>query len=116
MKIVKQYILFVFILLLPLTMTATTGKELYQTKQCQICHGETGTEKIQGMPRLWGQQKQYLINQMENILSGKRDNSYSQLMKMNYTSTQSKESGSMKNELTAEDIKVLANFFNNLKR
>ena len=107
--------IFIFLLLLPLTSAAITGKTLYQAKQCQICHGETGTEKIQGMPRLWGQQKLYLITQMEDILSKKRDNNYSQLMRMNYTHSKSATSSDLNKVLTSQEIKMLSDYLYNLK-
>ena len=104
------------VLFIPLNSArAGTGQEIYVERQCHICHGETGTEKIQGMPRLFGQQKQYLTNQMNDILSGKRNNNYSHLMRMNYSTTDSVP-GSLQKQLSKQDITALVEFLNALKR
>jgi len=115
MRLAKRYILLVSLLILPLTTTATTGKQLYIDKRCHICHGISGKEKIQGMPRLWGQKKLYLINQIDNILSGSRDNNYSQLMKMNYSKVKSSKDQDYDKTLTEAEIKELAEFLSRLK-
>jgi cytochrome c553 len=115
MRLAYRYILLTSLLILPLTITATTGKQLYKDKRCQICHGVSGKEKIQGMPRLWGQKKLYLINQMDNILSGNRDNNYSQLMKMNYAKVKSDKGQDYDKTLTEAEIKELVEFLSRLK-
>ena len=61
------------------------------------------------MPRLFGQKKHYLANQINDILTGKRDNSYSQLMRMNCTSGVPSK-GSREKRLAKEEIGSIANF------
>ena len=115
MRLAKCYFLIASILILPVTSTAATGSQLYEDKQCHICHGVSGKERIQGMPRLWGQKKLYLMNQLDNILSGSRDNNYSQLMKMNYTKVKSSNDLDYDKTLTEKEINDLATFLSGLK-
>lgn len=88
---------------------AEEGERLYTEKQCPVCHGASGKERIKGMPRLFGQKRHYLANQIKDILAGKRDNNYSQLMRMNYTSD-APSKGSRKKRLGEKEIEAIANF------
>lgn len=96
------------------SVLADSGKILYTDKACHICHSVSGKAKIKGMPRLYGQKKQYLVNQINDILSGKRDNHYSQLMRMNY-SLKKPAKGSLERYLTKKEIAQLADYLNQLK-
>lgn len=48
------------------------GKRLYMKKTCIACHGLNGAKAILDYPNLAGQEKDYLVNQMKDIKSGKR--------------------------------------------
>ncbi|WP_281557380.1 cytochrome c [Thalassomonas sp. RHCl1] len=79
----KKYIL---ALTIPLSFMATAnaadGKALYTQKLCQTCHGAEGKAPIAPMyPKLNGQSATYLLNQMKDIKSGKRNNGLSMTMK-----------------------------------
>jgi len=51
------------------------GKRIYLRKTCRACHGKGGAKAILDYPNLAGQNKKYLIDQIEDILSGKRTGS-----------------------------------------
>lgn len=58
------------------------GKKLYVERACNTCHGPEGKTPLTPMyPKLFGQNEQYLINQMRDIKSGKRANGLSVTMK-----------------------------------
>ena len=54
------------------------------------------------------------MSQINDILSGKRDNHYTQLMKMNYSLAVPAEA-TLEKHLTKADIKTLATYLNQLK-
>lgn len=61
---------------------AADGKALYTAKMCQTCHGAEGKAPIMDTyPKLNGQNKTYLLNQMKDIKSGARANGMSMAMK-----------------------------------
>lgn len=61
---------------------AADGAALYTAKMCQTCHGAEGKAPIMGAyPKLNGQNKDYLVNQMKDIKSGARANGMSMAMK-----------------------------------
>jgi len=62
---------------------ALDGAKLYTQKTCHTCHGPKGKAMIPNYPSLAGQNKQYLINQIKDIKSGKRKNGMSMLMRVN---------------------------------
>lgn len=51
---------------------APDGKALYRTKTCIACHGKDGAKAIQSYPEIAGQDKAYLLSQMNDIAEGKR--------------------------------------------
>lgn len=51
------------------------GKRLYLRKTCLACHGKDGRKAIQDYPNLAGQDAKYMVNQIEDILAGKRKGS-----------------------------------------
>ncbi|MEW5008927.1 MAG: cytochrome c [Cycloclasticus sp.] len=64
------------------TIMAADGKALYTQKLCQTCHGSEGSNPIAPMyPKLNGQNSTYLLNQIKDIKSGKRNNGLSMIMK-----------------------------------
>ncbi|MEI5640559.1 MULTISPECIES: c-type cytochrome [unclassified Pseudoalteromonas] len=61
---------------------AADGKALYTQKMCQTCHGAEGKAPIMPLyPKINGQNKEYLVAQMKDIKSGKRNNGMSSAMK-----------------------------------
>lgn len=61
---------------------AQDGAALYTAKMCQTCHGAEGKAPIMPLyPKLNGQNKEYLVAQMKDIKSGKRNNGMSAAMK-----------------------------------
>jgi cytochrome c len=54
---------------------AADGDALYSGKGCAACHGADGNSPINSSyPRLAGQNRDYLIQQIKDIKSGERDN------------------------------------------
>lgn len=49
-----------------------SGKKLYMRKTCMACHGMKGRKAIQDIPNLAGQDKAYMIAQINDIIKGKR--------------------------------------------
>jgi len=61
---------------------AADGQTLYTQKGCVACHGKDGKAPIMpNYPKLAGQNKAYLLEQMKDIKSGKRDNGQTAVMK-----------------------------------
>ena len=46
--------------------------KIYRTKSCMACHGRNGAKAIRDYPNLAGQNEKYLVQQMLDIQSGKR--------------------------------------------
>ncbi|MFT5134585.1 MAG: cytochrome c [Gammaproteobacteria bacterium] len=59
---------------------ADDGEQLYQAKGCATCHGAAGMSPAPIWPNIAGQHKPYLIAQMKDIKSGKRNNGMSVTM------------------------------------
>jgi cytochrome c len=75
-----------FIILIALStvvasVQAEEGEKLYQAKGCATCHGAAGVSLAPIWPNIAGQHKQYLVAQMKDIKSGKRNNGMSVTMK-----------------------------------
>ncbi|MFQ5661560.1 MAG: c-type cytochrome [Gammaproteobacteria bacterium] len=61
---------------------AADGKALYTQKLCVTCHGEAGNKPIMPQyPKLAGQNKEYMLQQIKDIKSGQRSNGMSAAMK-----------------------------------
>ena len=57
------------------------GKKLFTDKTCHTCHGtDANSPLIAGYPSIAGQAKEYLVQQMNDIKSGKRNNGQSAAM------------------------------------
>lgn len=70
------------LLVLSASASAADGEKLYAEKACGSCHGPTGDEPIlPTYPKIAGQNKPYLIRQMNDIKSGHRDNGASITMR-----------------------------------
>jgi cytochrome c len=69
-------------LALPALASAEDGAILFQTKTCLACHGKDAkTPLLPDYPKLAGQQKAYLLRQMQDIKSGARSNGNTAAMK-----------------------------------
>lgn len=51
------------------------GEKLYLRRTCMACHGKGGVKAIQDYPNIAGQDKKYMLDQIEDILAGKRTGS-----------------------------------------
>jgi len=61
---------------------AQDGATLYSAKGCIACHGGDAASPINpAYPKLAGQNKQYLVQQIKDIQSGARDNGQTAQMK-----------------------------------
>lgn len=56
----------------PAAVDAAEAKKLYLRRSCIACHGKDGQKAIQEYPALAGQRADYMVAQIEDILSGKR--------------------------------------------
>lgn len=69
-------------LLLSSGVAFADGAALYKTKTCFSCHGKDANTPILPIyPKLAGQNKEYLLNQMKDIKSGARNNGQTAAMK-----------------------------------
>ena len=59
---------------------ADDGEALYNSKTCAVCHGVNGKTLMPIYPKLTGQNKDYLLQQMKDIKSGARNNGMSSTM------------------------------------
>lgn len=67
----------------PITGTgpAGEGKQLYMTKTCVACHGKDGVKPVlKSYPAIGGQDKQYLLTQMNDIKKSVRTNGNTKAM------------------------------------
>lgn len=82
----KKFTVLFLSLLIPLASTFTVSADedamaLFDSKGCSTCHGDDGNSPIMSVyPKLAGQNKDYLVQEMEDIKSGKRDNGMSTAM------------------------------------
>ncbi len=64
------------------TAFAADGKALYTAKGCTACHGADAKSPIMPVyPKLAGQGKEYIMQQMKDIKSGARNNGQTAAMK-----------------------------------
>ena len=86
-----------------LNAVAADGQSLYADNGCASCHGPTGDEPILSTyPKIAGQNKEYLIRQMNDIKSGERDNGASIAMRGLVTN------------LDADDIVAIAEYLSDM--
>ena len=82
MNVKSVYLFFLFTLSAAFTsVQADEGEQLYQAKGCVSCHGPAGISPAPIWPNIAGQHKPYLVAQMKDIKSGKRNNGMSMTMK-----------------------------------
>lgn len=85
------------------SVTAADGEKLYAEHGCAACHGPTGNEPIVATyPKIAGQNRKYLIRQMNDIKSGARDNGQSVAM------------GALMVDVGEDDIVAIAEYLSNL--
>ena len=91
------------LLVLSSGVAAADGRKLYTEHACAACHGPTGNEPIvPTYPKIAGQNREYLIRQMNDIKSGARDNGGSVAM------------GALIANLGDDDIVAIAEYLSNL--
>ncbi|PCJ99590.1 MAG: cytochrome C [Alteromonadaceae bacterium] len=74
------------------TAAGANGKALYKAKNCITCHGKKGKSPLMaGYPKLAGQDKKYLVIQINDIKSGARSNSMTPVMKPNVAALSDEE-------------------------
>ena len=102
----KSVLTIIASLLLSLTASAAglNGKDLYNQKTCNACHGVEGKKPIMpDYPRVAGQNKDYIIKQIQDIKSGARANGNSAAMK------------GVLHLVNDEEIKAIAEYLSKLK-
>lgn len=83
---------------------AGDGRKLYMTKTCVACHGKDGIKPImKTYPIIAGQEKQYLVTQMNDIKSGARANGNANAMQ------------AVMHLVTEDEINAVAEFLANVK-
>ncbi len=83
---------------------ALDGAGLYKTKTCIACHGPEGRKPIMpNYPKLAGQNKAYLLQQMKDIKSGARNNGNTAAMK------------GVMHLVSDEEMEALADYLSKLK-
>ena len=83
--------------------SAASGKRLYMT--CSACHGKDGkTPLMPAYPKIAGQNKAYVLQQIKDIMTGARANGQSVAMKGVLVSPDGKP------RFSDEDLDVLADY------
>jgi cytochrome c len=81
------------------------GKKLYIEKFCITCHGEKGISTAPNYPNLARQNPNYLVNQVKDIISGKRKNKLTILMTDNPVVL----------GVTDEELNLIADYLNKMQ-
>ncbi len=81
------------------------GKRLYIEKFCITCHGEKGISTAPNYPNLARQNPNYIVNQVKDIISGKRKNKLTILMTDNPVVL----------GVTDEELKLIADYINKMQ-
>ncbi len=80
------------------------GEDLYKAKGCAACHGEAGAKPIMpAYPKVAGQSKEYILQQLKDIKSGARNNGQTAAMKGVVASVDDK------------DLEAIADYLSGLK-
>ena len=78
----KRTVAAVILLVIGGSVLGADGEALYTEKLCHTCHGATGNEPIlPTYPKIAGQNREYLVRQIQDIKSGARDNAQSVAMR-----------------------------------
>ncbi len=82
MRVSILAVLALFLVFAANPLEAAEGKMLFATKTCIACHGVDGKKPLlPAYPKLAGQNKDYLLQQMKDIKTGARANGNSAAMK-----------------------------------
>ena len=93
----------IFLVAMSAGAAAADGEKLYVASACAACHGPTGNEPlVPSYPKIAGQNREYLIRQMNDIKSGARDNGQSVAM------------GALIANLGEDDIVAIAEYLSKL--
>ena len=88
-------------------VSAASGKKLYMT--CAACHGKDGkTPLMPAYPKIAGQNKEYILQQIKDIMSGARANGQSVAMKGVLVTPEGKP------RFSDEDLNVLADYISKM--
>jgi cytochrome c len=80
-KLIKSGLAVAFSALLSAPLLAADGAALYISKGCVACHGaDAKTPVVPQYPKIAGQNKTYVLQQLQDIKSGKRNNGMSMVM------------------------------------
>lgn len=86
---------------------AASGKKLYMT--CSACHGKDGKSPIMPTyPRIAGQNKEYVLQQLKDIMSGARANGQASAMRGVLVTPDGNP------RFSDEDLNVLADYVANM--
>ncbi|UCB55290.1 MAG: cytochrome c [Thiotrichales bacterium] len=81
-KLKSAVLMSALFVVLPFSVHALDGAELYKTKTCLTCHGKDGKTTIMpSYPKIAGQNEAYTLQQLKDIKSGARANGMSAAMK-----------------------------------
>lgn len=87
--------------------SAASGKKLYMT--CAACHGKDGkTPLMPAYPKIAGQNKEYILQQIKDIMTGARANGQSMAMKGVLVTPEGKP------RFSDEDLNVLADYISKM--
>jgi cbb3-type cytochrome c oxidase subunit III len=84
---------------------ASDGQKVFRTRSCMACHGAKGQKPILTYPALAGQNEKYVLQQVNDIKSGKRVGSMDET---NHPFTQGM--ADILHILTDDDIKAVAKY------
>ena len=78
----KKSVLVAGMLMLSTTVFAADGAAVYTAKGCAACHGADAKTPIMPLyPKIAGQNKEYIAQQLKDIKSGARNNGQTAAMK-----------------------------------
>jgi cytochrome c553 len=99
----RSRLLAIFFLVSTASQAPALEKSVIQEviEQCAACHGSDGVARDVEVPNLAGQHDRYLLSQLHNFRSGKR---------------QHKEMRYMSRHLTDDEMETLAQYYSNLPR
>ncbi len=84
------------------SVQADEGEQLYKSKGCTTCHGPAGVSLAPIWPNIAGQHKEYLVAQMKDIKSGKRNNGMSVTMQAIVANVSEEEMGKIADWLSKQ--------------
>lgn len=80
-KLIKCGLVMALSVVVSSPLFAADGKTLYMSKGCVACHGaDAKTPTVPQYPKVAGQNRTYVLQQLKDIKSGKRNNGMSMVM------------------------------------